>query len=293
MAFNQIPSWVIEELRKLRIGGEDSSGHDSDRGEARNTEERSDGDDDAEEHSDEEYGSDGDDDSDAGENSDGDSDSDKGESEDDDGDEYVAKGKFNREKKKLAIDLLTELDRAVTDSEISSLTAKNGGVQIIWSNKLRSTAGRAKMFRIPIKSASGPFGNNNSNGNSTGSTFQYSASIELAEKVVDSQDRLVSRLEHEFCHLANCMIRNVLTPEHGKSFFAWAAKVTEHLQSTNNKTWRRVFITEKHDYEIAYKYVWACIGQGCGVWYSRHSESIIPTQHRCGRCNGRLRQVKP
>lgn len=33
--------------------------------------------------------------------------------------------------------------------------------------------------------------------------------------------------------------------------------------------------------------------EGCGAEYGRHSKSIDPRKHRCGRCKGFLRQIQP
>jgi len=98
-----------------------------------------------------------------------------------------------------------------------------------------------------------------------------------------------------------------------------AAKVTTTLASHPNPLYRAIEVTTKHDYEINHKYLWICIGQppqttaaailgdarqflslpdddadpGCGAEYGRHSRSIDPEKHRCGKCKGLLAQVRP
>lgn len=50
-------------------------------------------------------------------------------------------------------------------------------------------------------------------------------------------------------------------------------------------------MTTKHTYTIAYKYVWVC--GICETEYKRHSKSIDPAKHTCGKCKGKLVQVQP
>ena len=116
-------------------------------------------------------------------------------------------------------------------------------------------------------------------------THRHHASIELAEKVIDNEDRLINVLAHEYCHLANFMISGVKNNPHGKEFKEWARKCTKAFGR------RGVEVTTKHTYEIDYKYVWACVE--CELEYKRHSKSIDPSKHSCGNCKGKLVQVRP
>lgn len=52
-------------------------------------------------------------------------------------------------------------------------------------------------------------------------------------------------------------------------------------------------VTTRHNYSISYKYIWTCASPSCGLEYKRHSRSIEPTRHSCGKCKGRLIQIKP
>ncbi len=70
-------------------------------------------------------------------------------------------------------------------------------------------------------------------------------------------------------------------------------------------------MSTKHNYQINHRYLWVCVGtppsaaqgflnlpplpdeEGCGAEYGRHSKSIHPAKHRCGRCKGVLLQVRP
>ena len=160
-----------------------------------------------------------------------------------------------------------------------------GGIQIIWSKKLNSTAGRANWKREALRSK--PADGSTSSAPTT--TYRHHASIELAEKVIDDADRLRNVLAHEYCHLANFMLSNVKNNPHGKEFKAWAAKTTALFADQGIK------VTTTHSYAIQYKYIWACTNAegGCGMEFKRHSKSIDPRRHSCGVCRGKLVQVQP
>lgn len=101
-------------------------------------------------------------------------------------------------------------------------------------------------------------------------------------------DRLLNVLAHEYCHLANFMLSNIRDQPHGASFKRWAAKVSSTFAD------RDINVTTKHSYEINYKYAWVCVDEEmCGIEYQRHSKSIDPLRHTCGKCKGRLKQVRP
>jgi predicted SprT family Zn-dependent metalloprotease len=212
---------------------------------------------------------------------------------------------FESKKEQLATTLMTLLDMHITSSQLSTLSASTGGVQIIWSKTLRSTAGRANWRRTVTKPSGSPV-----KGSLVpeGSKVQHYASIDLAAKVIDSEPRLVNTLAHEFCHLAKFMVSGVRDQPHGSSFKAWAGKVTKFLRGHENPMYRGVEVTTKHSYTIDHKYLWVCagrealipvakdvpeMGDGCGAEYGRHSKSIDTEKHRCGRCKGVLVQVRP
>ncbi|OBT90866.1 hypothetical protein VE02_00452 [Pseudogymnoascus sp. 03VT05] len=191
------------------------------------------------------------------------------------------KKKFNENKHAIALSFLRELDSEITDGKVSSLAASTGGISIIWSKKLNTTAGRANWKREAIRSR--PLSPNLP----PITTYRHHASIELAEKVIDDEDRLLNVVAHEFCHLANFMVSGVTNNPHGKEFKAWAARCSERFGG------RGIEVTTKHSYEIAFKYVWQCTQGGCGLEFKRHSKSIDPKRHTCGRCKGRLVQTRP
>ncbi len=178
----------------------------------------------------------------------------------------------------------------------------------MWSKTLRSTAGRANWKKTVTKLSGSPVKSGGDKTSDSDVRVQHFATIELAEKIVDCEDRLVNTLAHEFCHLANFMVSNVRDQPHGASFKEWAAKVTSHLARSDVEIWRRVQVTTKHSYAINHKYLWVCTGRersaameflnlaqddGCGAEYGRHSKSIDTEKHRCGKCKGRLVQVSP
>ena len=153
-------------------------------------------------------------------------------------------------------------------------------MKLIWSKKLNTTAGRANWKRETTRSKTlGP------DGKPTTPIYRHHASIELAGKVIDDEDRLLNVIAHEFCHLANFMVSGIKTNPHGKEFKAWAAKCSKHFGH------RGVEVTTKHSYTIEYKYVWECTN--CGTEFKRHSKSIHPVKHLCGSCKSKLVQTKP
>lgn len=159
------------------------------------------------------------------------------------------------------------------------MTAATGGIKLLWSKKLNSTAGRANWKREGTKTR-------DETGNIT-TSYKHIASIELAEKVIDDEHRLLNVLAHEYCHLLNFMVSNVRDQPHGTSFKRWAKLVTETFAE------RGIEVTTKHSYEIEYKYLWVCQDDGCATEYERHSKSIDPARHTCGKCRGRLVQIRP
>ncbi len=218
----------------------------------------------------------------------------------------AAKRSFDSAKVQLALDLFQELDKKVAKGQLANLSSSTGGVKIIWSKTLRSTAGRANWKRTMTKLSGSPMKGNPSSSDPSVKVQHY-ASIELAEKIIDCEDRLVNTLAHEFCHLTNFMISNVRDQPHGASFKEWATKVTSHLRTADVASWRKVEVTTKHSYVINHKYLWLCTGrprssameflnvddEGCGAEYGRHSKSIDVEKHRCGKCKGLLVQVRP
>ena len=189
-----------------------------------------------------------------------------------------AKKSFEKAKHAIADSFLQELDATITQGELAQLAAPTGGIKLNWTNKLNTTAGRANWKRETIQTRA-------TDGTIASVTHRHYASIEIAEKVIDDEDRLLNVLAHEFCHLANFMINGVTNNPHGKEFKAWAAKCSRAFGD------RGIQVTTKHSYDIDFKYVWECTE--CGTAFKRHSKSINPERHRCGTCKGALAQTKP
>ena len=92
--------------------------------------------------------------------------------------EIQAKKDFAARKHALAESFLAELDAKITAGQIASLSASTGGVRLIWSKTLNSTAGRANWRRETIRTRPSP-------SDPATITHNHHASIELAEKVID------------------------------------------------------------------------------------------------------------
>ncbi|KAI6779455.1 HMG box-containing protein [Emericellopsis cladophorae] len=185
---------------------------------------------------------------------------------------------FELKRHALADEFLRELDQSVTQGQIGQLANSTGGVRVTWSRTLNTTAGRANWRREKIRS-------HNDGAGEAECKYYHHASIELAEKVINDEDKLLNTLAHEFCHLANFMITGMTSNPHGKEFKAWASKCSQAFGA------RGVNVTTKHSYEIDFKYVWECTA--CGIEVKRHSKSVDPKKHRCGSCKSTLKQTKP
>ncbi|KAH7129325.1 SprT-like family-domain-containing protein [Dactylonectria estremocensis] len=185
---------------------------------------------------------------------------------------------FGARKHALAERFLGELDREITQGKVAELAESTGGVKLVWSKTLNTTAGRASWRRETIRTRQ-------ADGTQVSVQYKHHASIELAEKVIDDDHRLLNVLAHEFCHLANFMISGITNNPHGKEFKIWAAQCSRTFAD------RGIVVTTKHSYDIDFKYVWEC--EACTTEFKRHSKSIDPERHRCGSCKGMLRQTKP
>jgi predicted SprT family Zn-dependent metalloprotease len=186
---------------------------------------------------------------------------------------------FATQKHDLAMSFLTELDTTIAQGQISALSAQTGGIKLIWSKTLKTTAGRANWKREQLRISTGPLASD------FRPEIRHHCSIELAEKVIDEPVRLYNVLAHEYCHLLTFMLSNVRNNPHGAEFKAWGRAVSlafAHLD---------VEVTTKHSYAIEFKYVWECVA--CGYEFKRHSKSVDTAKHSCGKCKGKLVQTKP
>ncbi|KAM0550638.1 hypothetical protein ACHAPJ_008897 [Fusarium lateritium] len=189
------------------------------------------------------------------------------------------KKSFAARKDALAESFLAELDREITQGRIAELAESTGGVKLVWTKTLNTTAGRASWRRETTRTT------RKADGAQLSVTYKHHAAIELAEKVIDDEHRLLNVMAHEFCHLANFMISGITNNPHGREFKVWAAKCSAVFGD------RGIEVTTKHSYDIDFKYVWEC--EACGTEFKRHSKSIDPQRHRCGSCKGLLKQTRP
>lgn len=186
---------------------------------------------------------------------------------------------FSEQKHAIAEAFLAELDSTILQGQISELSKSTGGIKLVWSRTLKTTAGRANWRREQIRLRTGP------SASDFATEIRHHCSIELAEKVIDDEERLYNVLAHEYCHLTTFMISGVRNNPHGAEFKAWGRKVSDAFKQ------KGVEVTTKHSYAIEFKYVWECVE--CGYEFKRHSKSVDTGRHSCGRCKGRLVQTKP
>jgi predicted SprT family Zn-dependent metalloprotease len=191
----------------------------------------------------------------------------------------VQRKAFAERKHAIAEAFLEELDTTIAEGQIHELSKLTGGIKLVWSRTLKTTAGRANWKREQIRVRTGPLPMD------FRTEVRHHCSIELAEKVIDDEERLYNVLAHEFCHLTTFMISNVRNNPHGAEFKAWGRKATIAFAN------KGVEVTTKHSYQIDYKFVWECIS--CGYEFKRHSKSVDTSRHSCGRCKGKLVQTKP
>ncbi|KAI0599655.1 SprT-like family-domain-containing protein [Biscogniauxia sp. FL1348] len=203
-----------------------------------------------------------------------------------------AKKAFDAIKESLARDFLQELDKRITDGRLAQMTEATGGLRIVWSKTLLTTAGRAhwKCKTVTTMTSSRNKGAPDAGGvpttTATTTQHQHQASIELASKVLANRADLLNTVAHEFCHLAVFMLDGGKPKSaHGPEFKAWGRRCGAAFAD------RGIEVTTKHSYEIEYKYIWRCAG--CAIEVKRHSKSVDPARQRCGACLGVLVQVKP
>ncbi|KAJ5848359.1 hypothetical protein N7455_012316 [Penicillium solitum] len=193
---------------------------------------------------------------------------------------------FNQRKIGFAEEFLRHLDNAF-DNQISRMTEETGGIKIIWTKNFRNTAGRATV-------RSERFLRGEAGVEEPGKRRNY-ATIELSEKVLDTEDKILCTMTHEYCHLLDILVtenRAKGTAQHGASFKQWGDRCVRALEG-HPIYGGRVKVTTKHTYEINHKYIWACKVQDCDFKVGRHSKSVDPKRQFCGRCRGVLEQIQP
>ncbi|KAK5664716.1 hypothetical protein QVD99_008264 [Batrachochytrium dendrobatidis] len=167
-------------------------------------------------------------------------------------------GAMLKNKETLSRHLFCEFNNRVFESKLPD------DMVIEWSVRLNKTAGRTHTH---------------SQKNGSGG-WNRIARIELASKVLDTQDKLCNTLMHEMCHAACWVIDGDNSNPHGKLFKAWgdrAMNAYEHIK-----------VSRCHSYDIAYKFTYSCTNVKCGRNYGRHSKSINVATHGCGYCKSKL-----
>jgi len=90
-----------------------------------------------------------------------------------------ARKAFEAQKCEIAEAFLRELDEKIMGGQVAELASSCGGVKIVWSRKLNSTAGRANWRRETLRKKAGD--------GETVVEVKHHASVELAEKVIDCE----------------------------------------------------------------------------------------------------------
>ncbi|KAF8912916.1 SprT-like family-domain-containing protein [Gymnopilus junonius] len=153
-----------------------------------------------------------------------------------------------KRRKEFAQILFTDLNQLVFKQGLPANT------QLNWNKRLLTTAGRAKFHR----SREGI----------------QTTEIELAEKILDCDERIRNTLSHEMCHLATWVIDKKVDEHHGRLFKSWASLIMKKRPD--------IHVSVKHDYEISYPFEWKC--EKCAKIYGRFSKSIRPDECVCGAC---------
>ena len=172
----------------------------------------------------------------------------------------LSKAAFRRAREDISQQVFAELDRKVFDHQLRDSTS------VVWSNKLRTTAGVTRLLQRTTH-----------HGSSTRENHHRSAVIELSTKVLDDTQRLRSTLLHEMCHAAMWLVDQVSKPPHGACFKKWAALAQRRVPEYPA-------VTTTHNYAITFKFAWAC--DNCGAVIKRHSRSIDVRRQACGSCSG-------
>ena len=159
-------------------------------------------------------------------------------------------------------------------------------VAITWNARLTKTAGLTFTSKKAVATTAASSGCGSGDGSLS---VAYLARIELSVKVLDTPAKLASTLLHEMCHAAAWAVDHVSKPPHGAVFRRWADRAS--------RAYPNRAVTTCHSYEISYKHVYACVGEGegpvsgCGAQWGRHSKSIDVATARCGKCRGRIAHV--
>ncbi len=174
-----------------------------------------------------------------------------------------SKASFRRKREQLTVATFDEFNRKAFRGEL-------GKVVVQWSQKLNTTAGLTRLQKVSTDMM-------------PGMPLKRLATIELSTKVVDNEEKLRTTLLHELVHAAVWIFEGISKPPHGPDFKRWAKIAMSKVPD--------VIVTTTHNYEIQYKFNWACVNPKCSFTIGRHSKSVDIIRHRCGRCRGKLIEV--
>ena len=107
----------------------------------------------------------------------------------------ISKSKFSKIKFELTKSEYLKINQIVFDNQLPE------DLSVTWNKRLLTTAGITR---------------------SSYSDGSRRAVIELSEKVIDCEERLISTLLHEMCHAAGWLISGERNPPHGRAFWMWA-----------------------------------------------------------------------
>ncbi|KAJ6261829.1 hypothetical protein Dda_2628 [Drechslerella dactyloides] len=187
--------------------------------------------------------------------------------------ERLRRKDFEANRERFAKDYLKLLDDTVNDGAVNRITSKRGGLQLVWTNQKRTTAGTCQTIRYTQG-----YGD-----------WEYACTITLEAKVCDDFDRVKEALAHEYTHACVDVLevdRRQLNNEgpHGRSFKAWAKKVGKAMGIPIPETC--------HNMTINYKFEYQC--PSCTRVYKAHSrKKDWTTTKGCERCKCPLVQIKP
>ncbi|KAF3910814.1 hypothetical protein ABW20_dc0103888 [Dactylellina cionopaga] len=189
--------------------------------------------------------------------------------------ERLRRKDFEETREKFARDYLIQLDDTVNNGAVQRLTAKEGGLQLVWTNANHTTAGTCLVKRYSSVDDKTP--------------ASFSCVISLEIKVCDDFDRIKDTLAHEYTHACVDILeidRRQLKNEgpHGKLFKSWAKKIGKAMDIP--------VPTTCHTLEINFKFEYQC--PGCDRVYKAHSrKKEWTTTKGCEKCKMPLVQIKP
>lgn len=170
---------------------------------------------------------------------------------------------------------IERLQEAWSELNVRYFQGALSSIEIAWSRRLTSSAG---MFVSRV----GPRARTaHEAGPATGRRL-IRLSMPLLRRQPDQE--IISTLAHEMIHQWQYDVLK-RRPNHGADFHRTMAAM--------NRDGLDVTIHHSLDdaVEALSKYAWRCLR--CGRRYRRQRRTIKPSQHRCGACRGRLREVSP